>query len=163
MTSNNSNSENTREAPVPLLMDSNAQDEEAGAATTATSSSATMSDASSDAINDACNDFADGEYLQLWESANMDVEVTPLPSRIEMAVKRELSQRDHLNVSSLTVDACYGHPLSVEQARELMPCTSGGVDEDGDENEGISWHAIIVPDQFFVGEKLKRGIESTRF
>jgi len=147
--SNNSNSENLGEAPV-THMDRNAQDEETGAATTASSSSATTSDAmsSSDAINDdAGNDFADGEYLQLWESANMDVEVTPLPSRIEM-----------------TVDACYGHPLSVEQAQELMPCPTGGVDDDGgDENEGISWHAIIVPDQYFVGEKLKRGLNPRDF
>lgn len=101
--------------------------------------------------SNASTEIADGELLQLMESVNEDS--TPLPPRIEMAVTRELSVRDHLQIDSLTDKAYYGHPLPLSEAEEQMPVG----------NEGLIWHALIIPDEYFVKGKLKRGLNPRDF
>jgi hypothetical protein len=47
----------------------------------------------------------------------------------------------------------YGHPLSPEQAEELVPPGEGG----------LTWNATIVPDDFIVNGKLRSGLNRSDF
>ena len=135
------------ESSISILIEDDAHGAGKAAAEQCSTSRASSSSVENNAI------LGDGELRQLMESVNDDS--TPLPPRIEMAITREMSVEHHVKVDSLTEQACYGHPLSVEEAQELMP-----VDE---ENQGLRWHALIIPDEFFVHGKLKRGLNARDF
>lgn len=88
---------------------------------------------------------ADGEFYQLLNS--VEEESPALSQKVVAALKRELSQKD------LTDAAWYGHPLSVADAHEQVP--------PGD--DGLVWHATVVPDVYLVDGKLKRGLNRRDF
>lgn len=103
------------------------------------------STASASSSGVASVDPADGEYHQLINSVEDDS--PPLTQMVEAALKRELSQKD------LTKVAWYGHQLSVEDATVQLPPGHGG----------LVWHATIIPDDFIVNGKLKRGLNHGDF
>lgn len=84
---------------------------------------------------------ADGELGVLLNSLEED--------EVPGALARNLSGM----MSSQTGEAIYGQPLSVEKAKDRMPPGGGG----------ISYHATIVPDDFFVDGKLRRGLTRRDF
>lgn len=88
---------------------------------------------------------ADGEYLQLLNS--VELESPPLTQRVVAALKREPSQKDLKEVT------WYGHPLSVADANDLVPSGDGG----------LVWQATIIPDEYVIHGKMKRGMNHRDF
>ena len=151
--SSGSEDEEPLESSISILI----EDETHGAGTSSAAerTNRTSSSSGGDNHNDTTL-LADGELRQLMESANEDS--APLPPRIEMAITREISVESHLKIDSLTDQACYGHPLSVAEAQALMP-----VVDDDEHQQGLIWHAWIIPDDFLVHGKLKRGLNARDF
>jgi hypothetical protein len=50
-------------------------------------------------------------------------------------------------------ESFYGHPLSEEQAAEALPIGDGG----------LTWHALVVPNEFFRQGKLRKGLSKGDF
>jgi hypothetical protein len=57
------------------------------------------------------------------------------------------------SVSAKTGDSIYGQPLSVKEATERMPPGEGG----------LTYHSLIIPDNFFVNGKLFKGLAPRDF
>lgn len=94
---------------------------------------------------------ADGEYRVLLKS--LDEESLPLPPPVELDIQRTLSKQFGLDLIRDKEEAIYGHPLTPEEAAKRMPPS----------NEGFSYHATIIPDEYFVDGKLKKGLNQRDF
>ena len=96
-------------------------------------------------------DTPDGEINVLMQSLEEEEErqVVPLAEQTRTAIKKTLSGQ----LISDSGEAVYGRPLSVEEAAERMPPGEGG----------MMWHASVVPDIYFIGGKLLRGLRPRDF
>ena len=105
---------------------------------------------------------ADGEYHQLLHTLDDDDISSPLPEKVVAALHRELSFTEVDQIAAQIIvpplappsvvisdsSAWYGHPLSPIDAELQMPTDGGG---------GLIWNVTIVPDQFLLPNKIKRG------
>ncbi len=108
-----------------------------------------MPNASSSASTDSTSsDPADGEYNVLIQSLE-DEETVPLTQQVEKAMKRTMSG----TYIDDNMDGVYGNPLLPEVAAERMPPQEGG----------LIWNCSIIPDDYFSGGKLKRGLNARDF
>jgi len=95
-------------------------------------------------------DPADGELGMLLLA--LGEESAPLPPAVASEMKRSVSGTLMDEEGGGRGDA-YGHPLSVEEATSRIPSSAGG----------ISWYATVIPDEYFVDGKLKRGLNQRDF
>jgi hypothetical protein len=115
---------------------------------------------STDSRSLAPSDVADGEYLQLLKT--VEDESPPLTSKVEAELIRQLSgeifdDKSKAHVTDVTsAETCYGHPLTEEEAMEAVPPAK-------DDHDGIVWHCTIIPDDFFVDGKLRKGLNKRDF
>jgi hypothetical protein len=97
--------------------------------------------------------IGDGELLMLMASVNAEEEDSlPIPKQLEVALQNELNEilskdvneYSYTDLSSVptiqTEKSPYGHPLSIEDAKRMMP--------EGD--KGRKWYATIIPNEFIT-------------
>ncbi|KAL7556949.1 hypothetical protein ACA910_005298 [Epithemia clementina (nom. ined.)] len=110
-------------------------------------------ESSSSMFNDGNSDGGSaldgGEWEILLEG--LEEPSPPLAPSIENELKRTMSLSGML--SSTSGDSYYGSPLSPEEAKERMP--------PGD--EGLKWHALVIPDAFFNDGRLVGGLNKRDF
>jgi hypothetical protein len=109
------------------------------------SSSVTASVSTSDAPMDG------GEFKCLMEGMEEGREI-PLTSSVEMELQRALSERRIEQLGDST-SALYGEPLSPIDAERLVPPGEGG----------LVWYSTIVPNEFFLDGKLRKGLNRRDF
>jgi len=105
-------------------------------------------DTVSDESSSSATEPADGEYGVLLKS--LEEESAPLtPLVAQQLMKKTLSGTRILDDAS----GLYRKPLSEEEALVRMPKSEGGQ----------TWYAEIIPDEFFVEGRLKKGLKHRDF
>jgi hypothetical protein len=99
--------------------------------------------------------IGDGELLVLMDSENSEEEsALPIPKQLEVALLNELNEilakshnidDSHKELSSSTPmieteKSPYGHPLSIDEAKRMMP----------EGTDGRTWFATVIPNEFIT-------------
>jgi len=105
-------------------------------------------DAATGSVSSDNASFEGGEIELFLQSVDDNTQIDLAP-----AVKEEMQQALSDFGKNGNNKSFYGHPLSPEEALARMP--------EGD--DGLKWHALVIPDSFFSEGRLKKGLDLKDF